>query len=180
MIKEGSNVELSIIVAVDQNNLIGSDSGGLPWKPVNRDKEHFRKYVKGKALLLGRKTFEEMNGWFNDDHTPFVLTRNNQYEAGNNVIALNTIEEIINFADEEGIKEIVVCGGAEIYKIALKYANLIIVTVIDDCFDANDASKYFASPEVLYSMGFKIFKKEKFPKSEKNYVGMSILWLRSD
>ena len=60
MIKEGSNVELSIIVAVDQNNLIGSDQGGLPWKPVNRDKEHFRKYVKGKALLLGRKTFEEM------------------------------------------------------------------------------------------------------------------------
>jgi len=180
MIQKTSNVRLSIIVAVDQNNLIGSDLGGLPWKPVQRDKEHFRKYVEGKALLVGRKTFEEMKGWFKSDHMPFVLTRNNQYETGNNAIALNKIEDLFTLAEAKGIKEVVVCGGAEIYEMALNYANLIILTILDDFFDAPRNSKYFAASDELHSMGFKIFKTEKFPQSEKNFVGMSILWLRSD
>ena len=34
---------LSMIVAVDNNYLLGSDLGGLPWSGIERDKIHFRK-----------------------------------------------------------------------------------------------------------------------------------------
>ena len=120
MIKEGSNVELSIIVAVDQNNLIGSDLGGLPWSGIERDKIHFRKYVEGKTILTGRKTFEEMKGWFQPHHTPYVLTQKSDYQATDDAFVFNKIEDAISIDKQKGVDEMVVCGGAEIYRLALK------------------------------------------------------------
>ena len=66
-------MKLSLIVAMDERRLIGSMSGGLPWQGIERDREHFRSYVKGKALLLGRKTYEEMEA-----NIPIKKTRGRQ------------------------------------------------------------------------------------------------------
>ena len=72
-------MKLSLIAAMDENKLIGSAEGGLPWQGIEQDRDHFRSYVEGKALLLGRKTFEEMKGWFDTAHRPYILTRDRNY-----------------------------------------------------------------------------------------------------
>lgn len=171
---------LSMIVAVDNNYLMGSDLGGLPWSGIERDKIHFRKYVKGKTILTGRKTFEEMKGWFQPHHTPYVLTQKSDYQATDDAFVFNKIEDAISIAKQKGVDEMVVCGGAEIYRLALKYSSKIIMTILDSYFEAQGKPKYFPSIEELTSLGFEEYKREKFMPSDQNQISMSIIWLNRD
>ena len=69
--------QLTLIAAIDQNRLLANEHR-IPWH-LPRDIAHFRNYTKEKWLLLGRRTFEEMRGWFRAGHTPLVLTRHPDY-----------------------------------------------------------------------------------------------------
>ena len=71
-------MKLSMISAMAHGRVIGTGHGGIPWH-LPRDVKHFREYTQGKHLLLGRRTFEEMLGWFTD-HPPIVLTHNTNYD----------------------------------------------------------------------------------------------------
>jgi len=61
-----------IIAAVSADGFI-SRGTGVPWD-LPEDRQHFRRLTQGQWLFLGRRTFEEMLGWFKDHH-PVVLTR---------------------------------------------------------------------------------------------------------
>ena len=180
MTKKENQLLLSMIVAVDNNYLMGSDLGGLPWSGIERDKIHFRKYVEGKTLITGRKTFEEMKGWFQSHHTPFVLTQKSDYQATDDAFVFNTIEDAISVAEQKGVDEMVVCGGEEIDRLALKYSSKIIMTILDSYFKAQGKPKYFPSIEELRTLGFKEYKREKFMPSDQNQISMSIIWLNRD
>jgi hypothetical protein len=67
---------ITLIAVLSEDGFISSGTG-VPWD-LPADKAHFRAYTAGKWLLLGRKTYEEMLGWFRD-HTPLVLTRQEDY-----------------------------------------------------------------------------------------------------
>ena len=64
--------------------------------------------------------------------------------------------------------------------LAIALLNHGPVKVFADSFENSKNYDQDSKLNIQRISGFKIFKKEKFPKSEKNYVGMSILWLRSD
>ena len=58
---------LSIISAMDENNLIG-DKNTLPWH-IPADFAYFKKTTMGKPVLMGRKTYESIGkqvcpSWF--------------------------------------------------------------------------------------------------------------------
>ncbi|MFV1995779.1 MAG: dihydrofolate reductase, partial [Verrucomicrobiales bacterium] len=74
-------MKISMIAAMDRNRVIGADRGGIPWN-LPRDRRRFRSHAAGKHLLLGRRTFEEMKGWFEDQQTPIVLTHREGYDPG--------------------------------------------------------------------------------------------------
>ena len=173
-------LRVSMIVAVDNNYLMGSDNGGLPWKGIEKDKNHFRKYVASKTLLVGRKTFEEMDGWFQEHHTPYVLTRRIGYQTNSHTHVFNEIQDAIDYAKEKTVEEIVVCGGSEIYRLALQYTTTIILTILDSCFRVGGEPKFFPSIEELKSFGFEKYKEVYFKPSVQNEVGMSIIWLNRD
>ena len=73
-----SPLKVSLISAMTPDRVIGTGKG-IPWH-MPRDIRHFRSSTAGKPMLLGRRTFEEMAGWFTSQ-TPIVMTRQERYEA---------------------------------------------------------------------------------------------------
>ena len=51
-------MRLSIVVAMDDNRLIGKDNG-LPWY-LPADLAYFKKITTGNSILMGRKTYESI------------------------------------------------------------------------------------------------------------------------
>jgi dihydrofolate reductase len=98
---------------------------GVPWNlPV--DKAHFRAYAAGKWCLLGRRTYEEMLGWFKD-HYPLVLCRDPDYRPplGRRV---NSAAEAIALANAAQQPELVVIGGSAAFDAAMPYAHRLEIT----------------------------------------------------
>jgi dihydrofolate reductase len=122
-----SGVVVTLIALVSQDGFI-SRGAGVPFQ-LPEDKQHFRNYTSGKWLLLGRRTYEEMIGWFRD-HTPLVLNRDPSFQPaiGRRVAS---VEEAINLAKEEGQPELVVCGGGETYASAIAHAEKLVITRVE-------------------------------------------------
>lgn len=123
---------LTLIAALSADGFI-SRAQGVPWD-LPKDKAHFRTYTSGKWLLLGRKTYDEMRGWFRDHH-PLVMTRDAGFspEIGQRV---SSFREALRLAGDAGQDEVVVCGGAQIYAEAMPYAHELILTHVDHILGA--------------------------------------------
>ena len=106
-------MKLTLIAAMDEARLIGLPEGGLPWEGLLRDVDHFRSYTAGKALAVGRKTFDEMRNWFEEGHRPIVLSRSEGLE-GVDFPVVTSIEDALEVAEGRGEEELVVCGGASV------------------------------------------------------------------
>ena len=121
-------MKVSMIAAMAEDRVIGTGHGGIPWQ-LPRDSQHFRSYTQGHHILLGRTTFEEMSGWFTTQ-TPIVLTRRANYEVPGALVA-GSVEEAIELAAEAGDDELIVSGGASVYRAALAHADELVLTFVD-------------------------------------------------
>lgn len=119
---------VTLIAAVSVDGFI-SRGRGVPWD-LPEDRAHFRRYTADKWLLLGRITYEEMRGWFRG-HTPLVLTHDSGCKPapGHRVASVKEAMELAASARQD---EIVVCGGAQIYALAMPHATRLIVTRVDE------------------------------------------------
>jgi dihydrofolate reductase len=69
---------LSLIVAMDENRLIGS-ANQLPWQ-LPADLAFFKRTTMGKPIVMGRKTFESI-GRALPGRRNIVITRNPHFRA---------------------------------------------------------------------------------------------------
>jgi len=113
---------VSLIVAMAQNGVIGRDNA-LPWR-LPEDLRRFRAFTLGKPILMGRKTFESI-GRPLEGRTNLVLTRDRSW-FGHGVIVVHSVEEALTQASASD--ELVVIGGAEIYRLVLPFARRIYLT----------------------------------------------------
>jgi dihydrofolate reductase len=113
---------ISLIVAMAQNGVIGRDNS-LPWR-LPEDLKRFRAYTLGKPILMGRKTFESL-GRPLPGRTNLVLTRARSWSA-DGVIVVHSVEAALMQAASSD--ELVVIGGAEIYRLVLPVARRIYLT----------------------------------------------------
>jgi dihydrofolate reductase len=113
---------ISLIVAMAQNGVIGRDNS-LPWR-LPEDLKRFRAFTLGKPILMGRKTFESL-GRPLPERTNLVLTRDRNWSAPG-VIVVHSVEEALLQAASSD--ELVVIGGAEIYRLVLPVARRIYLT----------------------------------------------------
>ena len=119
-------MKISIIVAMALNRVIGRDNG-LPWH-LPADLQHFRQTTMGKPILMGRKTWESI-GRPLPGRTSIIITRDPDYTAAGAVV-VNTIDAALHAAARHG--EIMVIGGAELYRQVLPLAGTIYMTLIHD------------------------------------------------
>ena len=124
---------VSLLVAADENNVIGTDNQ-LPWHLPN-DLKYFKNLTWAMPILMGRKTFESI-GKPLPGRKSIVITRNKDWQhEGVNVV--HSIEEAIALASKDAVKEIFVIGGAEIFKTSLGQANRIYLTRIHHQFEGD-------------------------------------------
>jgi dihydrofolate reductase len=113
---------ISIIVAVAENGVIGSDNR-LPWH-LPDDLKRFKALSLGKPIVMGRRTFESI-GRPLPGRTNIVVSRQPglAIEGAIVVPSLDAALEATGAAPE-----VVVIGGAEIFRLALPRTDTIHLT----------------------------------------------------
>lgn len=134
-------MKLSLIVATAHDNVIGRNNE-LPWH-LPQDLKYFKAVTLGKPIIMGRKTFESI-GKPLPSRTNIVITRQKDWSFAGVLVAKN-IEEALDigqaFRNEQNnlAEEIMVIGGAEIYRYSLPIANRVYLTQIDVNVEGGDA-----------------------------------------
>jgi dihydrofolate reductase len=126
---------LSLIAAVAKNNCIG-ENNKLPWN-IPEDLKHFQEITKGKAVLMGRKTFESIMGYLKKplpNRTNIVITRNTDFATPVGVEIFKDIDSALEAHNQE---EIFVIGGSSIYQQTINSADKLYVTLIDQEVDGD-------------------------------------------
>jgi dihydrofolate reductase len=118
---------IALIVAVAENGVIGRD-GKLPWR-IPEDMKWFRERTAGRPMIMGRKTWESFPKRPLPGRTNIVITRDASYKAEGAVV-VTSLEAALDVARGEAPKEIIVIGGAEIYRAALPLAGRIYLTSV--------------------------------------------------
>ncbi|MDQ6975459.1 MAG: dihydrofolate reductase [Mariprofundaceae bacterium] len=116
---------VSLIWAEDNSHLIGKNSG-LPWR-LSADMAWFRSHTIGKPILMGRKTHESI-GRALPERLNLVQSRHHP-NLPDDCIHVTSMDDALKAAT--GAKELMVMGGAEIYRLWLPRATRLYVTHID-------------------------------------------------
>jgi len=124
---------LSLLLAADENNVIGKDNQ-LPWHLPN-DLKYFKNLTWGMPILMGRKTFDSI-GKPLPGRKSIVITRNKDWQH-QNVEVVHSVDEAIDLAKADDVKEIFVIGGAEIFNSALEKADRVYLTRIHHQFEGD-------------------------------------------
>lgn len=124
-------MRIVLVVAVSKNGVIGRD-GGLPWR-LSSDLKLFRQLTMGKPVVMGRKTWESI-GRPLDGRLNIVVTRGAPV-AVEGVQTAAGLDDALAMAraraEADGIDEIAVIGGGEIYRQALPKADRVYLTEVD-------------------------------------------------
>jgi dihydrofolate reductase len=121
-------MEISIIVAVDKNWLIGRGDT-LPWT-FKEDLEYFKEKTMGKYVIMGEKTYLGINKKL-QGRKIIVLSRDKKYFE--DAFVASSIEEALSL----GEGEIMIAGGKSVYAQFLEIANRIYLTIIDEEFEGD-------------------------------------------
>ncbi|MBK8970512.1 MAG: dihydrofolate reductase [Hahellaceae bacterium] len=123
---------ITLIVARAQNGVIGRDNA-LPWK-LSNDLRFFRLQTTGKAVIMGRKTYDSI-GKPLPNRLNIVVTRSPQWNA-EGVLVAHSLEDAIDLAfaaaekGEVDTQALMIMGGAELYQQAMPLAGRLIVTEV--------------------------------------------------
>lgn len=126
-----TTVSIALIVAAAENGVIGRN-GGLPWR-MPTDLKTFRRLTLGKPVVMGRKTYQSI-GKPLDKRDNIVVTRDREFAPVPHP-ALHVVHDLdaalmlaVRLAADQGAGEVMVIGGAEIYRLALPRADRVYLT----------------------------------------------------
>lgn len=121
---------ISIIVAADENNVIGKDND-LIWHLPN-DLKFFKNLTSGHTIIMGRKTYESI-GRPLPNRTTVIITRDRNYEAEGCVVVHSLTDALDKLKGADGF----VVGGEQIYRQALPITDKVYLTRVHHKFDGD-------------------------------------------
>jgi dihydrofolate reductase len=161
---------IGMVVAASTNNVIGKNNH-LVWNLPN-DLKFFKNKTWGFPVIMGRKTFEEVNQPL-PGRTNIVITRKPDWKAAG-AITTSTLEDAVEQAAATNAKQIFIIGGGEIYRQSMEIADTIYITRVhavlegDAFFPAIDGQRWgMVSNEDFpidakhaYAYSFQVWKKK--------------------
>lgn len=154
--------ELSLIVAMANNYAIGKDNQ-LLWH-LPEDLKYFKRATMGKPIIMGRKTFDSI-GRPLPGRLNIVVTRQAGWQQ-DGVRVTHSLDEAIALAEAQalidGVDEVMLIGGAQLYEVGLAKADKIYLTRVDTTIEGD---AFF--PELDESQWQEISRKN-FSACEKN------------
>jgi len=122
--KVSARPEIILIAAVARNGVIGRDNA-LPWR-LKADLAHFRAVTMGHPVMMGRKTWESLAKPL-PGRRNLVLTRQLDYQAQGAEVFASADEALAAFKEAA---RVFVIGGAEIYRILLEKADILLLSEV--------------------------------------------------
>lgn len=117
---------LSIIVAMDENGLIGRDND-LPWR-LSADLQFFKRTTMGKPLIMGRNTHESI-GRALPGRRNIVVSSQADYQPADGCERVKDPDAALALC--AGEPEVMLMGGASLYQQLLpKAAKLYLTRVL--------------------------------------------------
>lgn len=158
-------MKISIIVAVGENGVIGSENK-LIWH-LSDDLKNFKRVTLDHFIVMGRKTFESI-GRPLPGRTNIILTRQTDY-AIEGCVVMHSLDSTVAYAEEHKQEEIFIIGGAEIYSHALSFADKLYLTRVAD---SPQGDAFFPA---IHSKDWKIVSRKSFTCNKKNEKNFEIL-----
>lgn len=124
---------ISIIVAIGKNNVIGINNS-LPWR-LPADLKYFKENTLGKTIVMGLKTFKSVGGKPLPGRKNIILNNAENYKAPEGCIVAKSIEDLLEKIKNE--KEVMICGGASVYRQFLSLADKLYITFVHGDFEGD-------------------------------------------
>lgn len=148
---------------MSENHVIGV-GGGLPWR-LPDDMKHFMRTTRGHTVIMGRKTWESMEGPLRNRRN-IVITTQRDYEApGGEVV--HSFEAALRLApvDEE---EVFIIGGEAVFRAALPLAGRLYLTMVHGEFEGDALFPPFDKDQ------WRIVREEQHPADEHHRHAFTI------
>lgn len=143
-----------LIAARTPSGVIGM-SGGLPWM-IREDLKHFKDSTMGKALIVGRRTYQSMPAIVWKTRIAHVLSRDSRdLAAPAEYHFASCLASLVNSArcNYAAPGEVYIGGGAEVYALALKLG-LVDEMLISEIHQHYIGDVYFPPvPEGMFDEG---------------------------
>ncbi len=154
---------LSLITAMDSNRLIGKNNA-LPWH-MPADLAFFKLTTMGKPIIMGRKTFTSI-GKALPGRQNIVVTRDRNFDAAGCDVA-SSIEQATALAADSN--EVMLIGGASLYRQTINRADIIYLTIIHHEFTGDT---WFPEIDSKY---WNLISQQNFDADEKNSFNYSFV-----
>ncbi len=161
-------MKTAIIVAIAENNVIGKRNA-LPWH-LPADLKHFKKITMGHHIVFGQTTHESI-GRPLPGRINIILSDNPKYKSKGCVV-VHGPQEAIDYAKSAGEEELMICGGAMVYKTFLPLAEKFYMTKVKAKIDGDIFFPDFNKDE------WKVISSEPHKADSKNLYGYEFLVLK--
>lgn len=159
MFKDFSDLNISHVVAAARRRVIGR-KGELPWH-IPEDFKIFKQVTMGKAMVMGRKTFESI-GRALPGRLSIVVTRDPTWPCPSGVKVCKSVPEAIALCQQlkpQWGTEVCIIGGGQIFAETFPFVDKIYYTDVDlevadgDTFYPEISSDQFAVAHEQASSG---------------------------
>jgi len=116
--------QVTLIAALGKNRAIGL-GGRMPWH-LPAELQHFKRTTMGKALVMGRKTWQAI-GRPLPGRQNIVVSRNPGFTAHSIEVA-DSLVKALQIANSQ---EVMVIGGGQLYELAMPLAGRMVLTLVD-------------------------------------------------
>lgn len=118
---------ITLVLAAAENGVIGKD-GAIPWR-IADDMKRFKALTMGKTVVMGRKTWDSLPRKPLPGRDNVVVTRDSAWRAEGARVVHDMADALAG--------DVMVIGGAEIYRAALSLADRIELTEVHGDFDGD-------------------------------------------
>ena len=125
------DIDITIIVAVSENGVIGNDNKLIWHLPL--DLEHFKAMTYDHHIIMGRKTYDSI-GKPLPYRTNIVISRQSGLEIEGCLVA-DSLDAALALVKDD--KQPFICGGAEVYKEALGIATRMYISEVKAKFEGD-------------------------------------------
>lgn len=129
-------MSINIIAAINETHSLGKN-GQLLYR-IKKDLQRFKQLTQSNSghpniCLMGKRTFEELPKPLGK-RINVVLTTNKKYSAPKGVIVESSFDKVLNHYLHSGSqdKDLWICGGQELFELALPYTDKVFITYIQD------------------------------------------------
>lgn len=159
-------MQIAMIAAMAANRVIGLDNQ-MPWH-LPADLKHFKAVTLGKPVIMGRKTYESI-GRPLPGRRNIVISRQ-PAPANSPVEWVSSVEQALSLVSD--VPEVMIIGGAEIYRQCLPLATRLYLTEI-----ALEVAGDAFFPDYRQAASWQTVSDDYFPANAENPLAYRFLTL---